>query len=527
MHLTQLNPALNFDHDSNDFKEATGWISNDDAFLTYDKNGNGIIDDGSEMFGETNAANGFEALKKFDDNKDGKIDENDAIWQKLSLWRDINSDAKTDEGELISIKDTDIKSIDLNYNNTHIASNGNTIKQVSKVEFKDGSSTTANDVNFEVDLSDTVQTQIQISKDILDMPNVEAKGNVYDLHTAMMKDARLKEMVRGYMSSNDPSSKKQLARDIIFRWTNTENIAKNSRGDMKDARELGVYEALMGEKFVHVSQGANPRGSIAEMLHRLYQEFEDYVYGSLELQTTYKDTIDTEYMYYNHESNSLGYKFDDFNKKVKGLYSQGKHEEIIKLIALVKQASVYKPNLQSSFENNLKALAGNDQYLLAITQSTYIQGTSGNDTLRGNEGNDYMVGNSGNDTLQGGKGNDTYVFNRGDGIDTIYDEQGNDTIKFKEGIEKQDLTFTYSGNNLSIKYGNNDTITVNNHVNNTAYQIDKIELDNGNFITNSQINKIIQDINAYAKDNGITGINHNTIRNNQDMMNLVMSGWNS
>ena len=160
MHLTQLNPALNFDHNSNDFKEATGWISNDDAFLTYDKNGNGIIDDGSDMFGETNAANGFEALKKFDDNKDGKIDENDVIWQKLSLWRDINSDAKTDEGELISIKDTDIKSIDLNYSNTHIASNGNTIEQVSKVEFKDGSSTTANDVNFEVDLSDTVQTQI-------------------------------------------------------------------------------------------------------------------------------------------------------------------------------------------------------------------------------------------------------------------------------------------------------------------------------------------------------------------------------
>ena len=85
----------------------------------------------------------------------------------------------------------------------------------------------------------------------------------------------------------------------------------------------------------------------------------------------------------------------------------------------------------------------------------------------------------------------------------------------------------YSGGNLSIKYGNSDTITVSYYVSNTAYQIDKIELGNGNFITNSQINKIIQDINAYAKDNGITGISHDIIRNNQDMMNLVMSGWNS
>ena len=85
----------------------------------------------------------------------------------------------------------------------------------------------------------------------------------------------------------------------------------------------------------------------------------------------------------------------------------------------------------------------------------------------------------------------------------------------------------YSGSNLSIKYGTGDTITVNSYASNTAYQIDKIELGNGNFITNSQINKIIQDINAYAKDHGITGISHDTIRNNQDMMDLVMSGWNS
>ena len=59
--------------------------------MTYDKNGNGIIDDGSEMFGETNAANGFEALKKFDDNKDGKIDENDDYRLTRSLGQAYGS----------------------------------------------------------------------------------------------------------------------------------------------------------------------------------------------------------------------------------------------------------------------------------------------------------------------------------------------------------------------------------------------------------------------------------------------------
>lgn len=119
------------------------------------------------------------------------------------------------------------------------------------------------------------------------------------------------------------------------------------------------------------------------------------------------------------------------------------------------------------------------------------------------------------------------MFNKGDGNDFINDAVGNNTIRFGKGINKEDLTFVYSNNNFSIRYGADDTIAVNGYASNFAYQINKIELDNGNFISNSQINKIIQDINSYARDNGITAISHDTIRNNQDMMSIVMSGWNS
>ncbi|QCD51753.1 calcium-binding protein [Campylobacter sp. RM16192] len=485
--LTELNPALNFDHDANGFKEATGWISNADAFLTYDKNGNGIIDDGSEMFGETSASNGFEALKKFDSNKDDKIDEEDLIWQKLSLWRDINSNAKTEDGELISITDTQIESIDLNYSNVNILMSGNTIKQTSKVRFKDGSTANADDVNFEVDLSDTVQAEIQISKDILNMPNLEAKGNVYDLHSAMMKDYNLRNLVNNYMDSKDESARKSMIKSIIFKWTKTENIDINSRGDMKDARELGVYEALMGEEFIHVSQGRNPRGSVANMLHNLYQEFEDYVYANLELQVAFKDVIDTEYMYYNHETNALGYKFDDFNLKIKELYSRGKYEDIVKLISLVRQASVYKPNLQNSLDSNLKTLSSDDSRLSILVQSQYIKGTDNNDTLQGDKGNDILEGGAGNDNLDGGAGNDIYLFGRGDGQDTIYNNDNSkdrmDVIRFKEGVSKNDLTITRDSNNslvIRIKE-TQDTVTVSSMFYNedNSYGINKIEFYDG------------------------------------------------
>ena len=156
-----------------------------------------------------------------------------------------------------------------------------------------------------------------------------------------------------------------------------------------------------------------------------------------------------------------------------------------------------------------------------------LYGGDGDDTLYGGDDNDTLEGGAGNDRLEGGYYDDTYVFGRGDGSDTIYDGHGNDTIKFKEGINKEDITFVVADGNLSIKYGDSDAITINGYKNSSSYQIEKIELKNGSFITNSQINKIIQDINAYASDNGIVGIGHDVIRNDQNMMNLVMSGWNS
>ena len=156
-----------------------------------------------------------------------------------------------------------------------------------------------------------------------------------------------------------------------------------------------------------------------------------------------------------------------------------------------------------------------------------LYGNEGNDTLYSHSGNDTLYGGEGNDSLYGGEGEDTYIFNKGDGNDVINDTSGNNTIRFGEGISKEDLTFVYSSNNFSIRYGADDTIVVNGYASNFAYQINKIELGNGNFISNSQINKIIQDINSYARDNGITAISHDTIRNNQDMMSIVMSGWNS
>lgn len=109
----------------------------------------GKIDNGNGLFGnhtisniiyeyaDKKAINGYEALKAYDLNGDNVIDEKDEIFNKLKIWKDKNSNGITDEGELSSLADNNIKSIDLNYKEITIDENSNTVKQSSKVALID------------------------------------------------------------------------------------------------------------------------------------------------------------------------------------------------------------------------------------------------------------------------------------------------------------------------------------------------------------------------------------------------------
>jgi len=83
-----LEQAVRFDLDADGRRDRISAPSGDDALLALDRNGNGRIDDGRELFGDQQgAANGFAELGKFDDNGDGRIDQQDALFQHLRLLR--------------------------------------------------------------------------------------------------------------------------------------------------------------------------------------------------------------------------------------------------------------------------------------------------------------------------------------------------------------------------------------------------------------------------------------------------------
>ncbi|MFA6605358.1 MAG: hypothetical protein WCS75_00005, partial [Sphingomonas sp.] len=104
-----------FDVDGDGFAERTGWLKSDDGFLVLDANGNGRIDSIAEMFGGVGAS-GFAELASYDTDGDGRITVADAVWGSLQVWRDLNGDGITEDGELKSLNDLGIVSLGVTSN---------------------------------------------------------------------------------------------------------------------------------------------------------------------------------------------------------------------------------------------------------------------------------------------------------------------------------------------------------------------------------------------------------------------------
>ncbi|MSN97192.1 hypothetical protein F1B92_08480, partial [Campylobacter sp. FMV-PI01] len=147
-----LSDGVYFDHNGDKIAFKTSWISKDDGILVFDKNNNGLIDNGNELFGNFTeisnsqtlnipnnqtsnlnsqtkfAINGYHALSLQDSNNDGRIDSLDEIFSNLKIWQDLNEDGISQSNELKTLDEHGIKSISLNFTKP---TNGDILKDSS------------------------------------------------------------------------------------------------------------------------------------------------------------------------------------------------------------------------------------------------------------------------------------------------------------------------------------------------------------------------------------------------------------
>ena len=198
-------PPLLFDINGNGIKVGTGWIAPSDGLLVLDRNGNGSIDSGAELFGDAtpkydaagnptsaHTADGFAALAQEDTNHDGVVNNLDANWNNLRVWQDLNQDGISQSNELSTLDQQGIASFNVARTaHSQMLPSGNQMADLGTFTRTDG--TTGNtgapqgmaDINLALDtFHRTFADSIPLTPVAAALPNMQGSGKVRDMREA-------------------------------------------------------------------------------------------------------------------------------------------------------------------------------------------------------------------------------------------------------------------------------------------------------------------------------------------------------
>lgn len=201
-----------FDHDADGVKTGTGWVKPDDGWLVLDRNGNGTIDSGRELFGVDTlkcngqlATDGFDALKDLDANQDGKIDATDSVFANLRIWRDLNQDGISQANELTTLATNNITGIGVNT------------------------------------FYRTFTTQITLADQAKALPDLRGSGRVRDLSEAISLSTDLGNWAQTYTQQTTRQGQIDKLDDFIEKWANTADL-KSLRAQADSLTILASHE---------------------------------------------------------------------------------------------------------------------------------------------------------------------------------------------------------------------------------------------------------------------------------------------
>jgi hypothetical protein len=238
--MTDAENGVRFDMNANGVLERLSWAApgSDDAWLVLDRNGNGFIDDGGELFGNFTAQpdsqprHGYHALAVFDENGDDVIDANDPIFSSLRLWQDLNHDGVSQDDELSNLGAFGISGLELTVKTLMRTDEyGNVFRYGAKLIRAQGSAVgpKSYDVFLRRGGGTTSQNEgtVASTEAAISAPAWRCKGNC--LWTASYLGALCTKIYTEATYTGDPGSSKELVCDIA-------KLAAQLKGDTSMCR---------------------------------------------------------------------------------------------------------------------------------------------------------------------------------------------------------------------------------------------------------------------------------------------------
>jgi len=441
--------GASFDHDRSGFAEQSGWVGADDGLLVWDRNGDGRINDGSELFGDqtqlqdgTRAPNGFAALGEWDANADGRIDATDPVWGNLRVWRDTDGDGVSRSDELVGLGDAGITALNTGFMATNVTDpQGNAQLSLGSFTKADGSTGQMGDYLLQTDRMLSLAVEyLDVPPDVALLPDVQGFGNVYDLHQAMVRDTSgaLRGLVETFVAQADPAQRALTLEQLVFRWTGSDGIDPASRGPYWDARKLAMLEQLFGEAFVGAGGATDPNRFAVGVLEEAYAGVLELVHSQLMAQSHLESLYSLITYAWDEAAQQVRGDLSavqaelqtrlaadpvagqadlgEFARTVRGLQAEGMLGYWAFRESLAAQSEEYRWGMDSSGKSLIEGTAVADS----------LAGTTGADALRGGEGDDILTGDRGKDALYGDAGDDTLL--GGEHEDVLVGGTGNDWL---------------------------------------------------------------------------------------------------
>ncbi|MCC7428664.1 MAG: type I secretion C-terminal target domain-containing protein [Alphaproteobacteria bacterium] len=495
--LDDDNPIYFDAGDGDDFAENTGWVDPDDGLLAIDLNGNGRIDDHSELFG-TLMIDGFTVLSAYDTNDDGTIDANDAQWGDLLIWQDANSNAYSESSELNPLAYHNITGISLSgVQEVTQTIAGNDITHESTFTVDGAGTFDIVDAWFAFDNANSLYDGDTSGLDatMYNLPVLRGFGELPDLPLAASLNASLAGVLedlkdRTFTDLFDSAAAVDgEVTDILYYWAGVDAVSPTSRGAHFDAQKLGFMEKYGGDPFVQNGWSSNPTGGNAAAL---LNDAWDVLYGNLKMhllvqagalavfsdgtkynlstgeldgglaldqtaiETTLSDAADAssdgeafwaafaEFLQFVKDPTTTERGWLDTavaNSDVAGLSDWDDVEALLDPVIGDEWTGTSGADDKdgTSLRDILEGEEGND-IIDGLGGDDYIEGNEGDDTIDGGDGDDKILGGNNNDTISGGAGNDelyggsgTNILDAGEGADYMEGGGGADTFRYTSG----------------------------------------------------------------------------------------------